>query len=66
MLNALRLREGFSLDDFRDRTGLPMSSIEPGMRKALDKGWLTLEGQHLQPTDLGFDFLSDVQELFLA
>ncbi|MFM2239417.1 MAG: hypothetical protein RJA69_791 [Pseudomonadota bacterium] len=66
MLNALRLREGFSLEDFRDRTGLPLSSIEPGLRTAQDQGWVTLDGQHLQPTALGFDFLSDVQALFLA
>ena len=66
MLNALRLRDGFSLDDFRDRTGLPLSSIEPALQTALNKAWLTLQGQHVQPTPLGFDFLSDVQELFLA
>jgi oxygen-independent coproporphyrinogen-3 oxidase len=66
MLNALRLREGFSLEDFRDRTGLPLSSVEPGLKTALDKGWLTLEGQHVQPTTVGFDFLSEVQGLFLA
>ena len=66
MLNALRLREGFSLEDFLDRTGLPLSSIEPALRTAQDKGWITLNGQHLQPTPLGFDFLSDVQELFLT
>ena len=65
MLNALRLREGFSLEDFRDRTGLPMSSIESGIQTALAKGWVQLEGQHLRPTELGFDFLSDVQALFL-
>ena len=28
MLNALRLREGFSLTDFSARTGLPLSAIE--------------------------------------
>jgi putative oxygen-independent coproporphyrinogen III oxidase len=66
MLNALRLREGFSLEDFRDRTGLPLSSVEPALQTAQDKGWLKRSGQHVLPTALGFDFLSDVQELFLA
>jgi oxygen-independent coproporphyrinogen-3 oxidase len=66
MLNALRLRDGFSLEDFRERTGLPMSSIEPGLQQAVERSWLTLQGQQVQPTALGFDFLSDVQELFLA
>jgi oxygen-independent coproporphyrinogen-3 oxidase len=66
MLNALRLREGFSLEDFRDRTGLPLSSIEPGLQTAIERKWVTLQGQQVQPTVLGFDFLSEVQALFLA
>jgi len=66
MLNALRLREGFSLEDFRDRTGLPLSSLEPGLQTALERQWITLEGQMVRPTTLGFDFLSEVQALFLA
>jgi putative oxygen-independent coproporphyrinogen III oxidase len=66
MLNALRLREGFSLEDFRDRTGLPLSSIETGLQMASEKGWITLQGQLVKPTPLGFDFLSDVQALFLG
>ena len=65
MLNALRLREGFSLEDFRDRTGLPLSSIEPGLTQAVERGWLTLTGQQVTPTEQGFDFLSEVQGLFL-
>lgn len=66
MLNALRLREGFSMEDFRDRTGLPLSSLEPGLQTALERQWITLEGQMVRPTTLGFDFLSEVQALFLA
>ena len=31
MLNALRLREGFTLQDFMARTGLPLSSIAAGL-----------------------------------
>ena len=29
MLNALRLRDGFELARFGERTGLPLSAIEP-------------------------------------
>ena len=67
MLNALRLREGFALETFRERTGLPLSAISPALDAALAKGWLLREdatGQ-LVPTARGFDFLSDVQALFL-
>ena len=34
MLNALRLREGFALQDFMDRTGMPLSRIEAPLAKA--------------------------------
>ena len=66
MLNALRLREGFSLTDFGARTGLPLSAIDAALREGLDKGWLQQEGVWVRPTERGFDFLSDLQSLFLA
>lgn len=66
MLNALRLREGFALQDFVDRTGLPLSAIEKPLREAVAKGLLERDLVRVKPTERGFDFLSDLQELFLA
>ena len=66
MLNALRLREGFELARYSERTGLPLSSIESALRKAEDKGLLTRTLERVVPTERGFDFLNDLQELFLA
>ncbi|MGZ5848618.1 MAG: radical SAM family heme chaperone HemW [Ramlibacter sp.] len=66
MLNALRLKDGFSLAWFFERTGLPLSTIEPQLREAERKGLLAREGAWVRPTDHGFDFLSDLQGLFLA
>jgi putative oxygen-independent coproporphyrinogen III oxidase len=66
MLNALRLREGFSLTDFVARTGLPLSSVDTAMREGLQKGWLAQDGVWVRPTERGFDFLSDLQSLFLV
>ena len=34
MLNALRLKDGFALALFSERTGLPLSAIESGLRAA--------------------------------
>ncbi|MBL8389674.1 MAG: oxygen-independent coproporphyrinogen III oxidase-like protein [Hydrogenophaga sp.] len=65
MLNALRLREGFSLTDFGARTGRPLSAIDGALREGLNKGWLSQDGVWVQPTERGFDFLSDLQSLFL-
>lgn len=65
MLNALRLREGFPLALFNERTGLPLSRIMPALQQAEAKGWITRDPASLRPTERGFDFLSDLQELFL-
>ena len=65
MLNALRLREGFPLALFNERTGLPLSRIMPALQQAERKGWITRDPAGVWPTERGFDFLSDLQELFL-
>ena len=66
MLNALRLRDGFLLQDFVARTGLPLTSIEAGLQQAEQKGLITRDMVRVRPTERGFDFLSDLQGLFLA
>ncbi|WBY00645.1 radical SAM family heme chaperone HemW [Ramlibacter tataouinensis] len=66
MLNALRLRRGFALQSFFERTGLPLSAIEPQLAQAQSKGLLEVEAGWVRPTERGFDFLSDLQGLFLA
>jgi putative oxygen-independent coproporphyrinogen III oxidase len=66
MLNALRLREGFELALFTERTGLPPSAIADGLAKARTMGLIENDtGPHVRPTIKGFDFLSDLQALFL-
>lgn len=65
MLNALRLREGFALLDFSARTGLPITAIEPGLREAERRGLVERDLARVRPTERGFDFLSDLQALFL-
>jgi putative oxygen-independent coproporphyrinogen III oxidase len=65
MLNALRLREGFELQAFAERTGLPLSAIEAPLRKAESRGLVERDWQRVWPTARGFDFLSDLQSLFL-
>jgi oxygen-independent coproporphyrinogen-3 oxidase len=66
MLNALRLREGFELQLYRERTGLPLSSIEAALVAAGQRGLIERDFARVVPTARGFDFLSDLQALFLA
>ena len=67
MLGALRLREGFELARFGERTGLPVSAVRLALEQAQQRGLVELDEQgHVRPSVRGFDFLSDLQALFLA
>ena len=65
MLNALRLQGGFELADFSARTGLPISAIARPLAEAETRGLLARDFSRAWPTARGYDFLSDLQALFL-
>jgi putative oxygen-independent coproporphyrinogen III oxidase len=65
-LNALRLAEGFELARFVERTGQPMKAIEPALASAEQRGLIERDASRVRPTARGFDFLSDLQALFLS
>ncbi|MDP3757481.1 radical SAM family heme chaperone HemW [Polaromonas sp.] len=66
MLNALRLREGFKRQDFAEKTGLPLTAIQAGLDEAERKGLIERDFARVKPTQRGFDFLNDLQMLFLG
>ena len=66
MLNALRLVDGFSLNDFEYRTGLSRKTIAPELHKAFAEQWLSQDGDWVKPTELGMRFANDVMGLFLS
>ena len=66
MLNALRLRGGFALEDYVDRTGQAMTSVQKALQKAETMGLIGRDLHRVWPTEKGFDFLSDLQALFLS
>jgi putative oxygen-independent coproporphyrinogen III oxidase len=67
MLNALRLREGFELRRFTERTGLPVSAVQAALTQAQSRGLLEhdMSTDHWRASERGFDFLSDLQAMFL-
>ena len=65
MLNALRLADGFALPLFAERTGLSISAISTALQEAQARGLMTSDLAHARPTTRGFDFLNDLQALFL-
>jgi putative oxygen-independent coproporphyrinogen III oxidase len=66
MLNALRLNEGFTIRDYRRRTGLEMASVEARLAEGQARGLLTSRADTWRPTELGRRFLNDLQGSFLA
>jgi len=65
MLNALRLKDGFSLQQFSERTGLAMTAIQKGLEEAERKGLIERDLARVKPSVRGYDFLNDLQSLFL-
>ena len=67
MLGALRLREGFELDRFTERTGLPLSAVDRLLGDAQARGLIERDvaDRRVRPSERGFDFLSDLQAMFL-
>ena len=66
MLNALRLNEGFTVSDFRRRTGLEMASVERKLAEGEARGLLVRRVDGWHPSELGRRFLNDLQLGFLA
>src|ERR1700728_4053836 len=61
MLNALRLNEGFTVDDYRRRTGLDMASVEAKLSEGVGRAVLAHQADVWRPTELGRRFLNDLQ-----
>lgn len=68
MLNVLRLKSGFTLDEFSAKTGIAKNDpvIALPLAEARNRGWLHDEGPNICPTAHGFRFLNDLQLLFVS
>ena len=67
MLGALRLKDGFELSRFVQFTGLPLSALRSNLLQAQARGLLDWDeaAGRVKASDRGFDFLSDLQQMFL-
>ncbi|MYD46296.1 MAG: radical SAM family heme chaperone HemW [Gammaproteobacteria bacterium] len=63
MMNVLRLTEGVTDSSFNDQTGLPLSQIDPQLRKL--RSWGLMEMRRIQLTPLGYSQLDSVVAQFL-
>ncbi|MDA8905073.1 radical SAM family heme chaperone HemW [Candidatus Thioglobus sp.] len=65
MLNSLRLKDGFSSSLFESRTGLLIKSLSSELGRAENLGLLENKSNWIKPTSKGFNFLNELQEIFL-
>ena len=65
-LNAFRLVDGFPVELFPRRTGLPSMALESGLKAAEGNNFIVRDLQRIQPTEKGRRFLNDLVGLFLA
>jgi len=65
MLNALRLKNGFDLDTFRQQTFLDVDVLSTKIEHGITKGLLEKSDNHIKPTDKGYLFLNDCVNLFV-
>ena len=65
MMNALRLTEGFEVNLFPERAGVPLNVVLKELDDAERRGLITRDHQRIAPTPLGQRFLNDLLQIFL-
>jgi oxygen-independent coproporphyrinogen-3 oxidase len=65
MLNSLRLKDGFNVELFETRTGQPFQVLSSKLDKAIDLDLIQIQKKWIKPTTKGFNFLNELQEIFL-
>ena len=65
LMNALRLVEGVPAALFGERTGLPLTALEPALSRARERGLMAADSERLQPTEFGLRFLNDLLQEFM-
>ena len=66
LMNALRLIAGVPSALFSERTGLPLTVLEPALSRARERGLMEGDSARLQPTERGLRFLNDLLPDFMA
>ncbi|MDX9873760.1 MAG: radical SAM family heme chaperone HemW [Spongiibacteraceae bacterium] len=65
LMNALRLTSGVPASSFTERTGLPLTALEPALSRLRAQQLLRDDPEQLATTPLGFRFLNSVLGEFL-
>ncbi len=64
-MNALRLHDGFSPDDYETLTGQPASSLMPALERAASLALVDIGADMVKPSARGRQYLNELLALFL-
>ncbi len=64
MMNALRLKSGFTPEQYEQRTGLPWTLQKPIIANLVEKGFLQDKNNFICCTNNGWNFLNEILEQF--
>jgi oxygen-independent coproporphyrinogen-3 oxidase len=65
VMNNLRLKQGFTAENYQARTGLQMDSLEPVLSDCLNLGLIIQQNQHYRCSENGWNFLDSILEKFI-
>lgn len=65
LMNQLRLKAGFNLENFQKHTGLSCDSLQPALSQCLDQDLLIQQQQQICCSERGWNFLDDILEKFI-
>ena len=65
MMNALRLNDGFSVQEYEGRTGESIAAVRPVLEKAEQDGLIERSLQQIKTTATGARYLDTVLQLFM-
>ncbi len=60
MMNALRLCEGFTIQEFLEHTGLSVEGLDRSLQPGYSQGWLVRHGERIRTTARGMQFLDEL------
>ncbi len=66
LMNQLRLKKGFSLNQYQNMTGLDSESLEPGLSQCIDMGLLSRNNNWIKTTERGWLFVDEILTYFIA
>lgn len=65
VMNHLRLKQGFSLEDYQAATGLAPATLEPALSRCVKQNLLIRQNNHYYCSEQGWNFLDNVLANFI-